>query len=83
MKILIFTTKMDGKMLMHDSKFYSKRLDARVITSTAASASLAVGMMYWAGKMKPCLPLSLSSIVYEYLILRRALAQSSDPPEAG
>lgn len=51
-----------------------------VIDLTAAHVSCPTGSISWAGSTKPWLPVSGSSIVYEYLIPATPFAQSSDPP---
>jgi hypothetical protein len=51
-----------------------------VIVFTAANASIAVGWIWLEGSRNPYLPVSLSSIVYEYLIWGTPLAQSSETP---
>ena len=48
----------------------------------ALISSSAVESIIEAGRMKPCLPLSVSSTVYAYLTPATPLAQSSDPPDA-
>lgn len=47
---------------------------------TATNASLPVDRISDGGKMNPYFPVSLNSIVYEYLIFATPLAQSSDAP---
>lgn len=56
---------------------------ALAITCMKASVSCPVLMIWSAGSIKPCRPVSLSSTVYEYLSLSVPFAQSSLPPEAG
>lgn len=71
--------------------FLSPRLMARyhgtrasvkclVMALTAAHVSCPTGSISWAGSTKPWLPVSGSSMVYEYLIPATPFAQSSEAP---